>query len=475
VSDGDAARIDALAEVVENGQDLAAALDRPTPVCIAVQPQRIQRDALLEILGRDAAEALPWDATGIRLPPGAKPGRHWTHRAGLFTVQEEASLMPVALLDVRPGHRVLDLCAAPGIKTTRLALAMGNRGTLVANDVSGPRLGTIQDISGRLGVLNLSVCRHDGARLPDCGAFDRILVDAPCSAEGNPGKHGSRAALGGGRAGFRDWVTRQQRGLLGRALQLCAVGGRVVYSTCTLAPEENECIVADVLEAFGDRVRALPVQLPGLATRPGLTTWAGRRLPQALSHAVRLWPHVAGTGSFFGILLEKTAGPAPPPARALPVPASCDALDRLLERHGIDRQMLAEPLVAHRRSKYFRVVTADHAPPAGLAYAAHGMPLMHVRARVPRCTTQGALVLGQLATRHVVELPEAQRDAYHGRARLRVPLDPVTRARCPTIGPVIVRCAGHTLGVAQLRDLETGGATLDSEYPRAWAAPSGSS
>lgn len=466
--------------------DLAAlrtALATPLPMCVAANPLRIDRRTLLSHLQADLPEAEPlsWQPHGIRLAPLSKPGRHWTHRAGLCSIQEEASLLPPALLGVRPGHRVLDLCAAPGIKTLLLSQALGNRGTLIANDISTARLGAIQDIAGRHGLVNLSVCRHDGARLPDCGAFDRILIDAPCSADGNPTKRSvDRGGRGRPEPEFRGYIRGQQQALLRRALALCAVGGRIVYSTCTFSPQENEAVVDDVLREWETRARVVPVTLPGLATAPGLTHWRDRAFLPELVHAVRLWPHVSRTGGFFAVLIEKTAGNTPARVAAQPQGDPTDHLP-LLDHFGVARSALP-PLHGLRRSRYLRVLCTDHEPPATLDYSGQGLPLLHLRARVPRPTSQGALWLGPLARRNVVDIGRDRREAFFARRPIRLQVGGLSHPN----GPVIVRCDGVTLGVGRFEidtpsfradgwaEVPTGDScsgVLHSEYPKAWAGP----
>jgi 16S rRNA (cytosine967-C5)-methyltransferase len=165
---------------------------------------------------------------------------------GHFTVQDESAMQAVDLLDPQPGETVLDLCAAPGAKTTHLAERMKNTGTVIATDVRGERLKRIEDNCQRLGIsiVQTVLVSPDGKDLP-AGPFDAILVDVPCSNTGVLGKRPEAR-----------WridpvqiaeLTGQQRTLLHAACQRLKPGGRVVYSTCSIEPEENEQIVRQVL------------------------------------------------------------------------------------------------------------------------------------------------------------------------------------------------------------------------------------
>ncbi|MGB0406867.1 MAG: methyltransferase domain-containing protein, partial [Pseudomonadales bacterium] len=218
------------ASVLPDFEGFWEALQRPLPQTLAVNDQRLSAEALAEGLAEALSlTPLPWRPGAYRLAPEDRPGRHWRFSAGHFTVQEEASLLPVALLDAAPGDRVLDLCAAPGNKTALLALALRNRGTVIANDLQESRLAALHDLIRRLGLMNVSTTCGDGARLPlGESTFDRVLLDAPCTAEGKAQRGYLRASSETFRAGLR----QTQRRLLEQALKLCRPGGRIVYSTC---------------------------------------------------------------------------------------------------------------------------------------------------------------------------------------------------------------------------------------------------
>ena len=175
------------------------------------------------------------------------------YRQGHFQVQDPNAALAVALLDPQPGERLRDLCSAPGGKATQSAAAMGDRGLVVAADISPARIGRVRDNARRLGLSSLRPVVRDGAT-PGAGAFDRVLADVPCSATGVLGR---RPDVRWRRAPDQlpGLVARQQT-LLGRAFEHLRPGGVVVYSTCSLESEENEAVV----DGFLDRTPAAQLE-----------------------------------------------------------------------------------------------------------------------------------------------------------------------------------------------------------------------
>lgn len=198
-----------------------------------------------------AGEPVPW-AEGGFYTASEKLGHMPAHHAGLFYVQEPSAMCAAPLLDAKPGERVLDLCAAPGGKTTQLAAAMRGEGVLIANEYVYDRARTLSQNVERLGVQNCTVISADTAalakKLP--AYFDKILVDAPCSGEGMFRKDAGAIA---------EWseenVERcisRQREILDNAAEMLAGGGSLVYSTCTFEAGENEEQIAQFLARHPD-------------------------------------------------------------------------------------------------------------------------------------------------------------------------------------------------------------------------------
>ena len=230
--------------------------------------------------------------------------RHPLVAAGALYVQNLSSQWAVMALDPQPGESVLDLAAAPGSKTTQIAAAMGNSGYLAAVEPVRSRFFRLKANLERCGVSNHRLFMADGrsigAKVP--GRFDRVLIDAPCSSE-------ARIVLGDPDS-WQHWKPRKvneaahkQRALLESAWACLRPGGRLLYSTCSFAPEENEAVVAQLLERAPE-ARLLPIAPLPAAARPGLTAWGDETWPEALKLTARMVPDSIYSG-FYLALIEK--------------------------------------------------------------------------------------------------------------------------------------------------------------------------
>lgn len=289
--------------LVDEPEAFLACASRPLPRVVWVNTVLTSVAAMQTVLDQRAPTAAP--VPGLpgawRLPADAKPGKWPEFHLGLLHAQEEVALWPVHVLDPQPGERVLDLCAAPGNKAVRIAVAMGDNGQVWANDSHSRRVDAVSQLAVRLGLTSLVVTVADGATLADNERFDRVLVDAPCSCEGTTRKRLRR------REAERpdDWhgMAVQQSALLQRAVELTRPGGVIVYSTCTYAPEENEGVL-DRLNP--EQVRIEPTHA-AIAARaePGIQQWRGRRFRADVVNSARFWPHHNDTGGFFVARLHR--------------------------------------------------------------------------------------------------------------------------------------------------------------------------
>ena len=244
----------------EEAARFAEACNRPPPLTARANRLRITRDELVEKVRPRFPDARACEISpdGVRLGHGGDPGQDDTFRQGLYTVQDEASQLVVDLLDPQPGERVLDTCAAPGTKTTAIAERTGDTGLVLALDRNARRLGLVARAARRLQLPSVHTLQRDATRslhdLPIPGAgpadadphFDRVLVDAPCSGLGSMRRNPD--ARWRVRPEDAVHLVEIQKALLARAAEVLRKGGCLVYSTCTVLPEENQALVQGFLE-----------------------------------------------------------------------------------------------------------------------------------------------------------------------------------------------------------------------------------
>ena len=292
------------ADLVPDYEAFRAACDRPLPVVVRVNPIKADPDDAVAAL-REAGVGVTrrdWHPGVLELDTDS-PGTTWPYVHGWIHGQEEVSAIPPTVLDPDPGDKVLAACAAPGGKATQLAGLMDDRGTLIANDDSLGRLASLRSNADRLGVTCAAVTNRDARDLTfdgfDFDAVDAALVDAPCSCEGTVRKNPS--TLDDWHEGYLETVSGTQKGILRKAVQRTRPGGRVVYATCTFAPEENEAVLDHVLAR--EDCRLVDVDVP-LDSRPGVTEWRGETYDESVRRARRFYPHLNDTGGFFVAALE---------------------------------------------------------------------------------------------------------------------------------------------------------------------------
>lgn len=233
------------------------------------------------------------------LAPG-ELGKTQEHLLGYFYVQEISSMLPIFALKPSIQDIFLDLCASPGSKTTQAAALMENKGTIIANEVSMGRIKILNSNLEKCGVSNTIVIRKDGVQFAKRWTekigikFDKILVDAPCSGEGTLRK--SPKTFDMWNLKYLKALSKIQRKLAFEALRLLKVGGEMIYSTCTLSPEENESVVNFLKKNFDIRIEK--VELP-LKTHHGILEWGNEKFDDEIKNCVRLYPQDNNTDGFF--------------------------------------------------------------------------------------------------------------------------------------------------------------------------------
>lgn len=277
---------------------------------LKLTPQKFEGIAPVQI------SPVPWIANGFYYSESEQPARHPYYYAGLYYIQEPSAMTPASLLPVNPGDRVLDLCAAPGGKTTELGAKLKGRGVLVCNDISNSRAKALLKNVELFGIRNAIVISEAPTKLEKTfeGYFDKILVDAPCSGEGMFRK--SHAIIKNWEQYGTEYYAKLQREILPSAIKMLRPGGCMIYSTCTFSTLEDEGTLKYILEQFPDMHVLQTADLTDerysgfAAARPELVDG-----PEEIRGALRIYPHrVKGEGHFVALLKkdgydETPAGP----------------------------------------------------------------------------------------------------------------------------------------------------------------------
>jgi len=250
-------------------------------------------------------EGIPWVNGGFFYQEEDRPGKHPYHEAGLYYIQEPSAMAVGEMVDPQPGEKVLDLCAAPGGKSTHMAAKMQQQGLLLSNEVYPTRAKILSQNVERMGIKNAIVTNETPAKLANRfpNFFDRIMVDAPCSGEGMFRKDpGAR----------EEWslenvaaCAERQLDILGHAAEMLRPGGRLVYSTCTFSPEENEGVISQFLKQ-DSRFKIENVHVyEGFGH--GRKDWVAEAATN-IEETIRIWPQqVRGEGHYIAVL-RKTEG-----------------------------------------------------------------------------------------------------------------------------------------------------------------------
>ncbi len=284
--------------------------------------------AALRVLLNHNLKPVPWSDDGFYLPLDFQPGKLPWHSAGLYYIQEPSAMLPAIVLGAKPGERILDLCAAPGGKSCRIAADLRGEGLLWANEISSDRARALLHNVELTGCRNAIISQETPERLADRlpAYFDRILVDAPCSGSGmfrrDPGAMDSWQAYGS------DHCTALQRGILLAAWTMLKPGGSLVYSTCTFSLAENEEMILWLTEQ-------VDCQIEPIAKVPGIDN--GLSVSPAMTRTARIWPHRVDGDGHFCARLSKPKDDMTSREGVLPYPAETPTLPGLAAWAAFDR------------------------------------------------------------------------------------------------------------------------------------------
>lgn len=289
----------------EEYDDFLAGFEKPRHYGLRVNIAKITVEEFKELVPFHLTQ-IPWVENGFYYEEEDAPTRHPYYYAGLYYIQEPSAMTTASRLPVGPGERVLDLCAAPGGKATELGAKLFGEGLLVANDISASRVKALLKNIEVMGIPNSFLLNEVPAKIAEQfpAYFDKILVDAPCSGEGMFRKN---------EAACEEWnpenvrlCAERQDGILDCAASMLAPGGRIVYSTCTFAPAENEGSMTRFLLRHPEFHIVEVKKAEGMSA--GVPEWAyfGEKMGQVLpeiAQTIRLWPqHLKGEGHYLAVL-----------------------------------------------------------------------------------------------------------------------------------------------------------------------------
>jgi len=267
---------------------------------IRVNTKKTSRSRLIKKLEKRGVKAapIPYLKDALEVEAKFSVGATIEYLAGLYYIQEAAAQVPVEILleRVRPKDRILDMCAAPGGKTTQIAQSVDQN--IIALDIKNPRLQALKNNIERLGLPNVTVLNFDGNKASKLGKFDKILLDAPCSGNFVTDKEWfNKRSMSGIRT-----VAKMQAVLLEAAYKALDTGGTLVYSTCSLEPEENEINIDNFLKNHSD---CFLIPIKAKHATPGLTGVFGKSLHPSLKRTIRFWPWRTHTEGFFIAKIKK--------------------------------------------------------------------------------------------------------------------------------------------------------------------------
>ncbi len=282
-------------------EKLKTALDTPLRKSIRVNTLRGTTKEVVESLEsyEYVVDKMPWYKYGYFIKTAKKQaiGNTYDHYLGKIYVQEASSMLPVIALDPKEGEYILDMAAAPGSKTTQMCMHMKNTGIIVANEPSIQRISPLQDNLDRSGCINCCITRNDGRKFSHyTGMFDKVLLDAPCSGEGTFQKDIKARYVWSQNKVIEN--SRLQKQLLDSAIACTKKGGTIIYSTCTLSPEEDEAIIDYALNKY-DNISLEKVSFEGLETSQGRTEFDGKEYNKEVKKVIKLWPQKTNIEGFF--------------------------------------------------------------------------------------------------------------------------------------------------------------------------------
>jgi 16S rRNA (cytosine1407-C5)-methyltransferase len=351
-------------------------------------------------------------------------GRTLEHFCGEIYIASASSLLAAKVLNPEPGDKVLDMCAAPGSKSTFLSEMIGSEGVLVANELSSSRSKKLTANLDRMGCQNVVVLQSDGTNMNTFldQEFDKILLDAPCSSEGYGRKNSSFFEKMWFEKNIHE-SSQLQKKLIISAFEMLAPGGEMVYSTCTSAPEENEPVVQHLIDKFEGSVELLPIEIKEIPHTNGIGKFYDQNFSSDISNnVVRLWPHMRSekwnSEIFFIAKIKKTHAISrrpkisldrKTPYNILSKNQSAEITTRITKTWGIDKTIFKNYKFLDRNGEIS--IASDMAAYFGIknAHRRVGIPIFD---KYKNPTTEFSTLFGAIANKNIVQITETDSQKF---------------------------------------------------------------
>jgi len=390
----------------------------------------------------------------------SKPlGKTSPHMAGQIYSATLSSLLAAKVMSPYEGDKVLDLCSAPGSKTTFLASLVGAEGAVIANELSSSRTKKLAANIDRMGCANTVICQNDGATMQYfCDQeFDSILLDAPCSSEGFGRKSSEFFNTQWSEKKIYE-CSKLQKKLIVSAFNMLRPEGDMLYSTCTSAPEENEAVVDWFLNQFPE-AELIPVDLGDIPHGTGIDSWEGVNFdPQISKHARRLWPHKFSKNwdseLFFLAKIRKKHPLKRAPAvknfqdsglNKLPKNKMAEITTQLFKYWGIPKDVWRGKILVESKGDIFVTNNLAYGFAKKNKYQRVGLKILDKHFNI---THPFVLHFGKHAVQNVIDLSSEEMDRFLGGYDFEHDFV-LTEIKSPFKGMALVRCDGYTLGWAK--------------------------
>ncbi|MGB9721481.1 MAG: NOL1/NOP2/sun family putative RNA methylase [bacterium] len=390
--------------IIQDFRDFVDILYKPQRLSVRLNTLKCKSESILNLLKDFRLTPLRFYKDGYVIENGYSIGNHFTHHLGLLYIQEIASMIPGIILEPKPNDTVLDLCASPGSKTTQIAQMMANKGIVVANEIVYKRISSLIHNVKKCGLLNEVIISLPGEKIGDIlpNYFDKILLDAPCSAEGTIRKS-KKVLFHWGLKNIHK-MARIQKGLIVSAFRSLKPGGTMVYSTCTVAPEENEGVIDYLLKKFPE-AEILPIDIPHFKFREGVSSWEKETYDTRTKQCRRILPQDNDTAPFFVAKITKRGVPQLRPGYHGKIEFQSKVIDLYRKQFGILKDQLTDYAVYQKQDTYY-VTTSEAYSFFEIAGIRKGLEVGRIYENNLKPDNDFIQIFGTTAQKNVIEIRE---------------------------------------------------------------------